>query len=129
MHKYFKKYHSPDAALLLLRLGLAAVFIMHGWPKIQNPEVVGGFFSSLGLNMFWVYVVAYVEFLGGIAMLIGLFSRWAGFLLAIDMLFAIYLVRWPRGFVGGYEFEFLLLLAALAIHLAGPGKYSISEKS
>ncbi len=125
MHKYFKKYHNPDAGLLLLRLGLAAVFIIHGWSKIQNLEAITGFFSSLGLSMFWVYVVAYVEFLGGIAMLIGLFSRWAGLLLAIDMFFAIYLVKWPKGFVGGYEFELLLLLVALAIYLAGPGKYSI----
>ena len=128
MIKFLKKYHNIDTGLLLLRLGLAAVFIMHGWSKIQNLGATGSFFSSIGLNMFWVYVVAYVEFLGGIAMLIGLFSRWAGFLLAIDMLFAIYLVRWPRGFLGGYEFELLLLLAALAIHLAGPGKYSISKR-
>lgn len=129
MIKFLKKYHNSDLGVLLLRLGLAAVFIMHGWSKIQNLEATGGFFSSIGLNMFWVYVVAYVEFLGGIAMLIGLFSRWAGLLLAIDMFFAIYLVKWQNGFVGRYELELLLLLAALTIHLAGPGRYAISKKS
>lgn len=129
MYKYFEKYHNVDAGLLLLRLGLAAIFIIHGWAKIQNIEGVSGFFSTLGLGVFWVYLVAYVEFLGGLAMLIGSFARLAGLLLAIDMFFAIYLVKWPSGFVGGYEFELLILLTALTVYLAGPGKYSLSKKT
>ena len=126
--KYLQRFHNPAAGLLLIRLGLAAVFIVHGWAKVQNIEGTAGFFSSLGLGMFWVYVVAYVEFLGGLAMLAGLYSRLAGLLLAIDMLFAIWLVKWGKGLSGGYEFELLLLLTALAIFLSGPGKYSIWKK-
>lgn len=127
--KYLQKFHNPDVGLLLIRLGLAAVFIIHGWAKVQNIEATAGFFSKLGLGMFWVYVVAYVEFLGGLAMLTGFLARKAGLLLAIDMLVAIYLVHWSQGFSGGYEFPLILLLAALAIFFSGPGKYSLSKKS
>lgn len=128
MKKLLAKFHNTDAGLFLVRLGLAAVFIGHGWAKLQNIDGTTQFFSSLGLSMFWVYIVALVEFLGGIAMLIGLLSRFAGLLLAINMFVAIYLVKWPKGLLGGYEFELMLLLGALAIHLAGPGKYSIWKK-
>ena len=126
--RYLEKFRNPDLGLLLIRLGLAAVFIVHGWAKLQNIEGTAGFFSSLGLGMFWVYLVAYVELLGGLAMLTGFLARKAGLLLAIDMFFAIYLVSWSRGFSGGYEFELLLLLTSLAIFLSGPGKYSLSKK-
>lgn len=128
MKKLYDKIHNVDTGLLGLRLGLAAVFIAHGWAKLQNIDGTTQFFSSLGFGVFWVYVVALVEFFGGIAMLVGLLSRFAGFLLVINMFTAIYLVKWPKGLMGGYEFELILLLAALAIHFAGPGKYSIWKK-
>lgn len=120
----FLKWHNPDLGLLLVRLGLAVVFIMHGWSKAGDISTTAGFFSSLGLNIFWVYVVAYVELLGGIALLVGVWSRWAGILLAIDMVFAIYLVKFVSG-LRGYEFELLLLLVALAVYFSGSGRYSI----
>ena len=127
MLKFIKKYHNVDNGLLLLRIGLALVFMWHGWGKIQNMEATAGFFSSLGLNMFWVWVVAWVEFLGGIALLVGLLSRLAALALAVNMFFAIYLVQWSRGWAG-YEFELMLLLALLAVHLAGPGRYAITKR-
>lgn len=127
MSKLLKKYHNADLGMLLLRLAIAAIFIMAGWAKMQNMAGTATFFSSLGLGMMWVYVVAWVEFLGGIAMLLGAFSRSAGLLLAIDMAFAIYLVGWAQGF-GGYRLELLLLAAVLAVHLGGPGRYAIWKK-
>lgn len=120
----FHKLKNVSLALLLIRIGLAAVFIIHGWQKISAIDQTLGFISSLGFPVFMGYVVTFVEFIGGIALLLGIFARWAGFLLAIDMAFAIYLVTWPKGFTG-YEFNLLLLLCGLSIALAGPGKYSI----
>lgn len=127
MYKFIGKYHNADLGTLLLRLAIASIFIYAGWAKIQDPGGTATFFASLGLGMMWVYVVAWVELLGGIAMLVGAFSRLAGLLLAADMAVAVYLTGWVRGF-GGYWPELLLLAAVLAVLLGGPGKYALWKK-
>lgn len=119
------KRTNVDVGLLLLRVALAATFIAHGWAKFQNLEGTTAFFAGLGLAAFFVYLVAVVELLGGLALLLGLFTDVAGIALAINMAFAIILVKLSAGFLGGFEFELVLLLAALGIAFAGPGKYAI----
>lgn len=120
--------HNLDVGLLLIRFGLAAVFIVHGLMKFQNMDMTIVFFSGLGLPAFMAYVVAAVETLGGIAMLIGYKSRIAGYLLAIVMAVAIILVKSGAGFVGGFEFDLMLLLASLGIALSGSGRYAIVKE-
>lgn len=117
--------HHPDAGLLLLRLGLAAVFITHGVMKLQNMDGTIAFFSSLGMPAVMAWLVALVETLGGISMLFGIYTCIAGALLAVVMLFAIILVKGKMGFVGGWEFDLSLLLMALAVVKLGPGKFTI----
>lgn len=116
-----------DIALILVRVGLAAIFIAHGWDKLTDMDSTVKFFSMLNLSAFWAYLVAYVELLGGISMLIGLGTGWSGIILAINMIGAIALVKITKGFVGGFEFDLMLFLAALAISFAGPGKYTIQK--
>lgn len=115
---------NTDIALLLVRVGLALVFIAHGWDKLSNMEGTVGFFSSIGLSAVWAYVIAYVELIGGISMLTGLFTGWAGVVLAATMVGAIGIVKISKGFIGGYEFDLMLFLSAIAISLAGPGIYT-----
>ena len=117
----------PEVGWFLVRLGLAAVFIVHGWAKLADLPGTVGFFSALGLPTFLAYVVAVIEFGGGLAMLLGIFARVAGALLAIVMLGAIITVKFKLGFTGGYEFDLMLLLAALAVAAAGPGRLSIKR--
>jgi putative oxidoreductase len=116
-----------DSALFLIRLGLAAVFIAHGWDKIANMEGTVAFFASINLPAFLAYFVAYIEFLGGISMLFGMFTGLSGIILAINMLVAIGLVKVSKGFLGGYEFDLMLFLAAIAISLTGPGIYTVKR--
>lgn len=118
------KLHNPDLGLLLIRLGLAVVFIYHGWGKFADIPGTTAFFAGLGLNVFFVYLVLAVELLGGLSMLMGWLTKWSGLLLAINMVFSIYFVKFAMGFGGGYEFDLMLLLAALAVAMMGPGKYS-----
>ena len=115
-------------SLFLLRVVVGAVFIAHGWDKIQNIEGVIGFFASLGLASFFAYAVAWVEFLGGIALLLGVYSRWASYLLVLVMVGAIYLVKFKMGFVGGYELELTLLASLFVVAFSGSGPYSVSGK-
>jgi uncharacterized membrane protein YphA (DoxX/SURF4 family) len=106
---------SKNWGMFLVRVVVGLVFIVHGWDKIGNIEGVIGFFGSLGLPSIFAYLVGWTEFLGGLAVLLGLFYKYAAYLLAIVMVGAIYLVKFKMGFSGGYEFDLLLLVSALAI--------------
>jgi putative oxidoreductase len=120
------KIKHDDMALLSIRIGLGLIFLVHGYGKINGIAGTTEFFSSLGLSVFWVYIVSWTEFLGGIAVLLGVFSRCASFVLAITMIVAILLVKLQYGF-GKSEFEIMLLLSSIAIMLAGPGQYNITS--
>jgi len=115
-------------ALFVMRLALGAVMVAHGY-----HNVFGGlhhhaqFVASLGLPAWLGYVSSFAEFLGGLLVLAGLFTRAAAFAIAIDMFVAIWKVHWHNGLLGAPDrpgFEFPLALAALAFGLiffgAGP---------
>ena len=116
--------YKKDAGLVLLRLGLAYVFLVHGGQKFMNIAGTTRFFALLGLPWFMVYFVAAAEVLGGALMLAGAWTRWAGLVLAADMLAAMLLTTSPRGFAG-HEFELVLFLTALAVACIGAGKYAV----
>lgn len=118
---------STDIALFLARIGLAAVFIVHGWGKFVDMEGTMSYFITLGLPGSLAYLVASLELLGGIAMLLGIGTTAAGVGLAIVMIGAIIKAKWSQGFFGGWEFDLVLLLSALAIAASGAGSISIYE--
>lgn len=113
--------------MFLLRVVLGAVFIAHGWAKVSGIEGTIGFFAGLGLPAFMAYVVAYVEFLGGIALVLGLCTRVAAYLIAAIMVGAIVTVKFAKGFAGGYEFDLILLVSALLIAWSGSSPWSVSR--
>ena len=120
-----------DIAMLVLRVVLAAVFITHGYAKVFGMGFSGvtGMFSKMGvpLPMIMAPIVALVEFLGGIALLLGAFTRAAAFLIACDMLGAIILVHAKNGYAAPKGVEAVLgnFGMAVAIALLGAGAYSL----
>ena len=112
-----------------LRIALASVFIFHGWMKLMALE---GIAQMLGLSVPVVLLVALAEFVGGILILAGAFTRdWvtrlgAAFFIPV-MAGAIALVHWGQwNFVpnadfpmGGAEFQVTLLLTSLYFVLKG----------
>lgn len=115
-----------STGLLLIRLALAVIFLYFGLQKFLNLEATMDFFGKIGLAPFFVYLVAAVETLGGLAMLLGVYTALAGVALAVVMAVAIALVTGQLGFSGeGYAFNLILLLTALGIAFAGPGKYAL----
>ena len=114
--------------LLALRVALGVIFIFHGYPKlVGNTERVAQFFSSVGLPPFLVSVTGIVELFGGVLMILGLFTRVAGVLLAGTMAVAIWKVHLGKGIlaVGEYEFALALGAAAFALATTGAGKASL----
>jgi len=123
----------PAIALLLLRLVMGAAFILHGWPKIQNPF---GWMNAMGGSSIpsWLQgVAAFAEFGGGIALILGLLTPIAAFGLVCQMVAALLIVHLPRGdpFVASapgqssYELALVYLIIAISLILLGPGKLSL----
>jgi len=123
---------SVSLGLVLLRIVVGAVFAAHGAQKIfENtiPGTVEGF-RGMGIPLAEIAapVVAWVELVGGFLLILGIFTRLAAMLLAIDMVVALVVVHLPAGFWvgdGGYEFVAVLGAAALALAFAGAGRFSV----
>jgi putative oxidoreductase len=119
--------------LLPLRLVVGLVFLVHGAQKLFVFGLAGtsGFMASIGMPapVLAAAAVTAVEFLGGIALILGLWARWAALLLAIDMVVATLVVHLSAGFFlpHGFEFALTLLGANLTLLLLGSGKGSIAE--
>ena len=119
-----------DVALLALRVVLGLIMIYHGWPKVTDLGGTIEGFTGMGVPLPVVSAVfsTVVEFGGGLLLLIGVLTDVAGLLFVIDMLGAIAVVHAKNGFSvekGGVEFPLALLTMALAIALAGPGRYAV----
>ena len=119
------QWATSDAGLLSVRLGLAAVFITHGAMKLASVAGVMAMFVKFGMPGWLGVVVGIIELLGGAAMLLGAYTRYAGYALAAVMVGAILTMKWKMGFTGGWEFEFTLLAAAIGMAWMGPGEYSV----
>jgi putative oxidoreductase len=123
---------NPDLALLILRVMLGIIMIYHGWPKITN---LGGTIEGMaGMGVPAPAVAAIfatvAEVVGGLLMVLGAFTDIAGLMFTIDMLGAITFVHAKNGFSvakGGMEWPLLLVAAALAIALAGPGRHAVGS--
>lgn len=124
---------SEGWGLVPLRVAVGVVFLMHGGQKLFVYGLAGtaGAMTEMGIPLPQVaaIVVTAVEFLGGLAILLRLFTRWAGLLLAIDMAVAILAVRLKGGFFApsGFEFEFTLLGAALTLAALGSGGVALDK--
>src|SRR5512147_3184949 len=123
-----------DAGLQLLRASVAAVLLLHGLFKLTHGI---GWIEDLLRHVGLPGVLAYAVFLGEIVapllLIVGVFGRLAGLVMAIDLSVAIVLVQrnkiFTRGPAGGWgiELEALILLVSLALALTGPGRYTLSR--
>ncbi|HYA23380.1 MAG TPA: DoxX family protein [Terriglobales bacterium] len=117
--------------LTLLRVVVGVIFVMHGWMKLSMGfHSVADMLGSLHIPLptLAAVVLTLVEFIGGIALILGVLTRYVAALLAIDMLVALITVHIKNGFFlpKGVEFPLLLLVANLNLILAGAGALSVS---
>ena len=117
-------------ALLALRLALGIIFFAHGYPKLAR---LGGgmqeFFVQHGLPGYFVYIAGVLEVFGGVALMLGLFTRPTALLFTVEMSVAIWKVHSSRGYLAIHEYEFPLTLAVACFALAtvGAGAFSLDK--
>jgi putative oxidoreductase len=99
-------------------------FILHGLPKLSNLPGTE-FANMVGLPAMLALPVGLLEVIGGIALLVGFLTRIASILFIIEMIGSTIVAKLPKGFVGGYELDLLLIAISISLILTGPGRLSI----
>jgi len=114
-------------ALLVLRLVLGIILIVHGYPKVLGGGFHGHaqFVGSLGLPWWMAYLSTATEFFGGMALILGIFTRCFSLAVVIEMLVIIIKVEWHHGLKGGYELPMALAAMAFTLILFGAGPMAL----
>lgn len=136
-------YDQLSLGLFLLRIILGAVFFAHGAQKVLGwfggyglTGTVGYFKNVVKIPAPLAYLGPFVEFLGGIALIFGVFTKAAALGIFIMMVVATVKVHFPQGFFltgkgdgkgQGYEFALTLAVISLVLVLLGGGIYSLDN--
>jgi putative oxidoreductase len=113
--------------LLVLRLALGASFMFHGYPKLVDPTRWLKAFPGFGFPGYFAYLSGILELFGGGLLVIGLFTRGAGLLLAVEMGLVLGRTILPKSGIYAFrQYEVPLLLGAAALALATTGAGVIS---
>ncbi len=121
-------YVFSDVGIAILRVVLGIIMIVHGWPKIKDLKGTAAWMGQkFKPGMFWAVVVSVAEFIGGIFLVLGFLTQIVSFILVIQFIVIILAMNLPKGFKGGYEFDLLILAAALALLALGSGHYSLDN--
>lgn len=123
---------NSEFAALILRVTMGVLFLAHAWLKlvIFTPAGTVGFFESLGFPGFLAYLVIAAELLGGIALILGVWTRWVSLALVPVLLGSIYAPHGAAGFFfsnegGGWEFPAFWAIALIVQALLGNGAYAL----
>ena len=131
----------PDVGLLILRVAVGLVFLFHGWAKLFGDQI--SFVQEMLQMVGWtlpeaiLWLVALLELFGGIALVLGVFSRSAALLLTIEMVIAVALFHLRQGFfivsvpnvplAYGFEYHIALVSGLVCVALGGPGRWALEE--
>jgi len=128
---------SGDMGLLILRVTVGLILAAHGSQKLfgwfGGPGLKGitAWIGSMRLRPapFWAFMAGLAEFGGGLLLALGFLSPIGAAGVISAMLMAIVLAHWPRFWAsdGGLEYPLTNLLAALALGIAGPGRFSLDS--
>ncbi len=131
--KFLGKYR--DAGLLILRIGLGAAFMIHGLPKLTGgPKLWASLGKSMGLisidflPVFWGFMAAFTEGIGGVLLVLGAFYRPVCLLLTFTMFIAtLTLASTKDRDFKTYSNPLKLAVVFFGLAFIGPGRFSIDK--
>ena len=131
-----------DLALLIARLGLAAILILHGWIRWQGPgqgvQRQIDYLSQFGIpypaTAAWGAIT--VEIIGGLFLAVGALTPLAALAVLVEQILIIAYTNWYKGpdllnsdgtYAGGYEYNVALGLIAMLLMVFGAGRISVDR--
>ena len=131
-----------DLALLIARLGLAAILILHGWIRWQGPgqgvQKQIDYLSQFGIpypaTAAWGAIT--VEIVGGLLLAVGALTPIAALAVLVEQILIIAYTNWYKGpdllnsdgsYAGGYEYNVTLGLIAMLLMVFGAGRISVDR--
>jgi putative oxidoreductase len=124
-----------DAGKLILRVVLGVLVLLHGIAKIRGGVGgIEGMLEARGLPGILSWGALVGEVVAPLMLIAGWHARIGGALVAVNMLFAIFLAHmgdlFRIGPTGGsaVELQLMFLFAAVCVALLGPGRFSANHK-
>ncbi len=126
-------------ALLLVRLSMGLIFVIYGWNHVSGLEGYTNAFANqfnIPLPEIMAPLAAYAELIGGVAVLLGILTRYAGIVLAVIMVVSTVTVQLPQGLAEGNDFlgltgfwdlDLTLFIMGVTLMLAGPGSLALER--
>jgi putative oxidoreductase len=117
-----------DVGLLLLRIAIAIIFLYHGLPKLMKSKMMS---QMMGMPAGMIVMLGMVESLASLGIALGVYIQLSALVLAIVMVGAMgmKMMKWgvPFGATDktGWEFDFILFFASVAILLGGGGSIGL----
>lgn len=129
-------FKSDDTGKLVLRLALGILMLLHGIAKLKGGVgPISGMLTAQGFPAFLAYGAYLGEVVAPILIIVGFYTRPAAWIIAINMLFAFFLVHMADlgalNKQGGWALELqgMFLFAAVAVGFLGAGRFSLSGSS
>jgi len=119
-----------DMAILVLRLALGVIFLAHGWDKLSDLKDKFAYFQKNGFRpgWFWGSIATFIQFGGGLLLLVGLFTQITAIIVAVMMVVILgYHTRRKTPFGKGVDFSLILLASLLLLATLGDGAYALNN--
>lgn len=120
----------PGWGVTAVRIATALILIHAGYHKVSGGlDKVVGAFAKMGIPMPGVAgpAIAIFEVVGGAALLIGLFGRWLGLLIALQFAVISFAIKGPRTPFADWYLDLVLLAAGILLFLAGSGRAAVDD--
>jgi uncharacterized membrane protein YphA (DoxX/SURF4 family) len=114
-------FHNHSFGVFLIRVALGLLFFTHGLMKVQQLSMAEAMFVHFGFFPWVGFFIAWLEVIGGLALVLGIATRFFGLVFGIEMLVATFLI----GFAQGISIELLLCLVSFSLMFIGSGRLSV----
>jgi putative oxidoreductase len=120
-------YNNSGVGIALFRIGVGLVFVLAGVSKFVSLKMTVFMFTQVGLAPYWVYIVASIETIGGVMLILGLWTRHVAIPLGITMLVATGVqFKFGGGLMGAIS-PLVLLMAQVQFYLTGSTTWALDN--
>lgn len=119
---------NTSTASLLLRLLIGVLFAYSGWEKLGDMAGTIKGFAALGIGPSLTVFTSWVELVAGVLIILGILIKPSAVAIAVIMAVAMFIVPpQAHSLYFGHDYQFVLLVASIALYFNGAGRYSLLQ--